>query len=242
MKEKIEKVVREVVLEFLKSKNIQAQESKKELFIVLEEDSNVSQEKIQKILSDLSMKYNVSLCFAKSWTQLPENIKYTKKVDLETEPIEFIKKVILEADLIFLPAPSFSTLAKLALTIDDQDIMRILLEAQFSGKQLLLANDSLIPKGEQKVTTPHSIQQKINSYFKQVREDSVSIVSLRKASKWIENYFENHSKARPIVLAKHVEEVFNEGDQELVVPKNSLVTPMSKEYARNLGISIKYKE
>jgi hypothetical protein len=242
VKEKIEKIVREVVLEYFKSKNMKDPVNKKELFIVLEEVPTISQERIWATLSDLSINYNVSLCLAKSWSKIPENLKYKKKIELETEQIEIIKKEILEADLIFVPALTLSTLAKLALTMDDQVVMRILLEAQFGGKQLLLANDSLIPKGEQKITIPHSIQKKINSYLKQLREDSVGIVSIRNASRWIETYFENYSEARPIVLARHIEEVFNEGNHELLVPQNSLVTPMSKEYARNLGISIKYKE
>ncbi len=239
MKENIESIVRQVVMKYFQEQL--SKEKRKEIFIFLEENDCIPPKTIWEVVSALSQKYSITICMAQSWV-VPQHLEYKKCVVLKEENLEIIKKMVDDSELLFLPAASFSTLAKLALTIDDRIDLQILIQSQLDGRRIVVAKDSFIPKGTQRITIPHSIQQRLQSYMNILREDKVSIITLENAPNWIESYFENVTYGRPIVLAKHVEEVSKEGIKELLVPKNSLITPMGKEYAKNLGISLKQKE
>jgi hypothetical protein len=243
VKEKIEAIVRNVVLEYFKRENNKLLVRDRKIFVFLEENNSFSKKKMWETISEISKSNTIVICLAESNLQVPLEMKQNVTFSLDSkEELDLVNSHLKEAEIVFIPSPTFSTLAKLALTINDSTALNLLVEAQFSGKQLLLANDSIILKGDQKITTPHSIQKKIQSYLKQLREDEVQLVPLKNVAKWLDSYFESDTKKRPIVLAKHIDEISKEGLQELQVPKNSLVTPMSKEYAKDLGISIKYKE
>lgn len=239
MKAEIEQIVREVVMNFFKNKRIEKKPNK--IFVLLEENTILPTDSVWEIVYLLSQKYSVTICKTLDW-EVPTHIKYFDCVIVEKENFELIKKRINESDLLFLPVPSFSTLAKLALTIDDNLILRIVIQAQLDGSRIIVANDSFKPKGTQKVTIPYKVNKRLESYMNTLREDRISIVTLENALNWIDSYFETDTINRPIILAKHIDEFSKEKLTELVVPKNSMITPMAKEQAKNLGISIKKKE
>ncbi|MFD1736618.1 hypothetical protein ACFSCX_08570 [Bacillus salitolerans] len=240
MREKIEELVRQVVVEYVNNERNEEQKRNKKLFVILEGNSMLSKDEIWEVISVLSKSYKISVCVTESPVQIPINSKHESIQVVDTSNMDIVRLRLEEANIVFVPAPSLSTLAKLALTIDDTEILKLLIGAQFAGKPIVVAKDSLIPKGDQKVTTPSSIQKKIHTYLKQLREDQVQVTTLKKVVK--DNYFENFTEHRPIVLAKHIEEVAKEGFDEFQVPTNSIITPLGREYAKDLGISIKYKE
>lgn len=241
MKGNIETIVRQVVTNYYKNQLIEQKQKPNKIFILLEGNNVIPPRFIWEIVSILSQKYSISICMEQGW-QVPANIEYNECVVLEKENLELINKMVNETDLLFIPVASFSTLAKLALTMDDNLFLEILIQAQLDGRQIVVVKDSFIPKGTQKITIPHKVNQRLQAYMNILREDNVSIVYLKNALNWIDSYFESDIKSRSVVLAKHIEEVSKEGDSELLVPKNSLITPMGKEQAKNLRISIRQKE
>lgn len=241
MKDKIEAIVRQVVIDYYNSKvTLPISTRSDHLFILLDEHATSDFPSIEELLRTLSNQYDLTICTPKDFP-LDQEID-CKHLHLIQENLDEIKQEMDRASLLILANSHYSNLAKLALSIDDTLGMWIILQMQLDGKKIVFAEDSLMRKGTQKVTAPHSVNDRIQTYIRQLRQEKVHFVSLAKMAKWLASYFENESTNNHVVLAKHIKEAADEGDQTLIVPKGSLITPMCKDYAKELGIRIKQKE
>jgi hypothetical protein len=240
VKEKIEMLVRKVVMEYLNKDKKSPKEN--QLLIILDDQPIIQPQDFWDEIISIADTYNTTIFLSEKWTSIPEEIKSVKCVPLNENHLDEITEEMQKADVLFYATAGYSTLAKLSLTIDDSLPMWVTIQMQMDGKQILLANDHLIQKGTQKVTTPFTVSKRIKTYIRHLREDKVLLVSLSSASKWLDSYFDSDIGTRHVVLAKHIEEAANQGESQLIVPRNSLITPMCKDYARELGVVIKQKE
>jgi hypothetical protein len=240
VREKIETLVRKIVLDYLNKDKVK--DSNRHILIILDEQHVHDITGLWDEIRRIANQYNTTVLYTGKWSNIPESIPFMKAIPLVEEHFTEIRAEMEKADLLFYANASFATVAKLSLTIDDQLSMWITIQMQMDGKQILLANDQLNHNGTQKVTTPYTVSKRIQSYMRTLREDKVQFVSLSTTSKWLDSYFDSYSGNRHVVLAKHIEEVANQGESLLIVPKNSLITPMCKDYARELGVVIKQKE
>ncbi|HLO11423.1 MAG TPA: hypothetical protein VK190_04125 [Pseudoneobacillus sp.] len=239
MKDKLEMLVRKVVMDYLNKEK--TSQTNKHILVILDDLPGVQTNEVWEQIKLLASNYNTTILYSSKWTNIPENIKCVKCVPLHEEYLNEIRDEMKKADVLFYATSSYSTLAKLSLTMDDDLSMWITIQMQMNGKQILLANDHYTQKGTQRITTPFTVSKRIRSYFRQLREDKVQFVSLSQTCKWLDSYFDNFTESRHIVLAKHIEEAAKLGESQLIVPKNSLITPMCKDYARELGVLIKQK-
>lgn len=240
VKDKIELLVRKMVMDYLNKDKKSS--TNKQIIILLDDNPSNQTTVVWNEIKSLTNSYNITLFISDKWTSVPEDITCVKSIPLDEKYMDEIQEEMQKADVLLNATASYSTVAKLSLTMDDSLPMWITIQMQLNGKQILLANDSIKQKGTQKITTPFTVSKRIQSYLRVLREDKVQLVSLVSASKWLDSYFDNFTENRHVVLAKHIEEAAKLGESQLIVPKNSLITPMCKDYARELGVLIKQKE
>jgi hypothetical protein len=240
VKDKIELLVRKMVKDYL-NKDKKSSRTK-QLLIILDDQPVMKINDVWNDIKIIASNYNTSILLSEKWTNVPDDMKYVTTVPLDEVHLDKIQQEMQKADVLLYATASYSTLAKLSLTLDDNLSMWITIQMQLNGKQILLAKDQFIQKGTQKITTPFTVAKRIQSYIRTLREDKVHVVTLAAANKWLDSYFDNFTENRHVVLAKHIEEAANLGEAELIVPKNSLITPMCKDYARELGVKILQKE
>lgn len=240
MEDNIEKLVRKVVMEYLK-KDI-ALQTNKHLLVILDDHPTIQTKEVLNEIDSISSNYNTTILISDKWKSVIEEMKCVKSVPLNETYMEEIKQEMQKADVLLFATASYSTLAKLSLSMDDSLSMWITIQMQMDGKQIVLSKDHLIQKGTQKITAPFTVSKRIQTYIRQLREDKVQLVHLSHTSKWLDSYFDSNIESRHVVLAKHIEEAAKQGESQLIVPKNSLITPMCKDYARELGVLIKQKE
>jgi hypothetical protein len=240
VKEKIEMLVRKMVMEYL-NKDKKSPKNQ-QVLIILDDQPIIQRDDIWTKLKTIAAHYKTTLLITDSWSNVPEDLKHVKYVPLHEGHMEEIAEEMQKANVLLHATASYSTLAKLSLSIDDCLSMWVTVQMQMDGKQILLASDQLNQKGTQKITTPFTVSKRIQAYIRQLREDKVQLMSLSTACKSLDSYFDSFTESRHVVLAKHIEDVAKLGESELIVPKNSLITPMCKDYARELGVVIKQKE
>jgi hypothetical protein len=240
VKDKIELLVRKMVMDYLNKDKKTTMN--KQIIVMLDDYPSIDTSVVWKEIKSLTSRYNITLFASEKWTSIPEELNCVKVIPLTETHLEKLQDEMQTADLLFYATASYATLAKLTMTIDDNLSMWITIQMQLNGKQIVLANDEIMQKGTQKITSPFTVTKRIQSYLRILRDDKVQLVSLATISKWLDSYFDSFTENRHVVLAKHIEEAAKQGETQIIVPKNSLITPMCKDYARELGVLIKQKE
>jgi hypothetical protein len=240
VKDKIEMLVRKVVMEYLNKEK--APPTNHQVLVILDDQPNIQANAVMDEVKLIASNFDTTILATDKWINESDTTKLGKVIHLDEMQIDDIKVEMEKADVLLHATAGYSTLAKLSLTLDDSLSMWIMIQMQMDGKQILLAKDHLEQKSTQKISTPFTVAKRIQTYLKQVREDKVQVVTLSSTCKWLESYFDSFINKRYVVLAKHIEEAANNGESLLIVPKNSLITPMCKDYARELGVLIKQKE
>ncbi|OZM58308.1 hypothetical protein CIB95_01685 [Lottiidibacillus patelloidae] len=237
MKNKIEAIVREVVLNYFKEKNGQH----KKLLILLNYETP-NQNEVWDLVGTLSKTYDVTLCVSEKWTTVPNTINVAEVIAIDGLTDQTMTEMASNVDALFLPTISYGFLAKLAMTIDDEKALALCIHFQLVGKKLIVAKDAIARKGEQKLLMPHSIQERISTYISQLVKDGVSVLKMKEVEKWLQQNVDAIQVKKPVLLAKHIVEIAEEGDNELQLSKNTVISPLGKDMARELGISLKMKE
>ncbi|MHC0037031.1 hypothetical protein [Pseudoneobacillus sp. C159] len=240
MKEKIEMIVRKVVMDYFnKEKN---SPKHKQVLVILDQQPAMDADVIWKKLKSISSHFNTTILVTEKWTKVPDDINFVKQIPLNEDHLVDIGAEMVRADVLLYATANHSTLAKLAMTMDDSLSLWITIQMQFDGKPIILAKDFLQKSGTKLITTPFSVSKRIDTYISQLRDDKVQLLPLANVSKWLDSYFDSFTDKRHVVLVKHIEAAASLGKSELVVPKNSLITPMCKDFARELGVKISQKE
>ncbi|MEQ6376744.1 hypothetical protein RZN25_07915 [Bacillaceae bacterium S4-13-56] len=242
MQEKIETLVRQVVAEFLQNESQKSGTPVKKypVFILIDQQPDEVPSAVWEKIQKLDEHYHITVCTPSSIT-IPASLTDTHLI-LSEDHLSNIKNALRKSELLILANSQYSHLAKLALTIDDTLGMWILIQTQLNGKKIVMLKDSLTSTGSQVVTAPHQVSDRVQSYIRQLQQERISFVTLKQLGQWLDSFFEESSPPRHTVLAKHIQQVANDGERILEVPEDSLITPMSKDLARELGVSIKQKE
>jgi hypothetical protein len=240
VKDKIELLVRKMVMDYL-NKDKKSPRNK-QLLLILDDQPAIKTSGVWNDIKTIASNYHTTILVSEKWTNVPDDIRFETTVPLDEKYLDKIQEEMQKADVLLYATASYSTLGKLSLTLDDNLSMWVTIQMQLNGKQILLANDHFIQKGTQNITTPFTVAKRIQSYIRTLREDKVHVVSLTTVGKWLDSYFDSFTENRHVVLAKHIEEAAKLGELQLTVPKNSLITPMCKDYARELGVKILQKE
>lgn len=240
MRDKVKSLVQQALKELLDSRN---SSRKKEKLLVLLVYHSSKQEEVWDRVGSLAENYDITLVCGEKWRDIPEDLTdVVVSMDMVDIDEERFLDVLRDVNLLYVPVVSYGLITKLALTIDDDVPSWLAVQMQLDGKEILLASDSIHRRSYQRFFIKPGVEKRIASYVRQVQQDGVYVVPIAKAERKITSILSKFHRKRPLVLARHVEELARSGERELVVPKESLITPMGKDAARELGITIKQVE
>lgn len=234
LKQKILSVVQQVLFDFLIQKKMDS--SDKHILIILAYESE-DPSQVWDVARKVCEAYPTYIAYTEEWRPVPDHTgaEYTFLLDKTNKFV--LKQINQLTDLIVFPVISFRFLAKLALLIDDELAVHAAMQMQLDGKRVLIGKDQIEIPVLKKLTVPGAFRDKIQTYLNQLRRDHVEWARLNELLASISNGATRPLK-RPVLLAKHIEELAAEGQYELVVPTQTVVTPMSKELAKQYGVSI----
>ncbi|MEH7502680.1 hypothetical protein V7152_11790 [Neobacillus drentensis] len=183
--------------------------------------------------------YEVTLLLTKEWLPLQEQWNGMSYALIEEMPQQELSAMIEKSTVLVVPAASYRLLSKLALTMDDEAAVWVAIQYQLHGKPIVIANNGVEPNVYQQIHTPHSVQERLQSYIRKIQTDQVKWVPLNKLVKTVDKQYAAYQDKQSLILAKHVERAYQDGLKQIDVPLKSRVTPSAKDLARDLKIQIK---
>jgi hypothetical protein len=194
---------------------------------------------VLEAVTSLLDTYDVTLLLTKEWLPLQAPWNGVSFVLIEEMAQQELGALIEKSAVLVVPQASYRMLSKLALTMDDEDPVWVALQFQLLGKPIVIANNGVEPNVYQQIHAPHSVQERLQSYIRQIQTDQVKWVPLNKLVKAVDEQYAAYREKQSLILAKHVERAFQDGLKEIEVPVKSRVTPAAKDLARDLKIEIK---
>ncbi|MGM8211297.1 hypothetical protein ACLIBH_00740 [Virgibacillus sp. W0430] len=230
MRDYVVSIVKQTIHEFLQQDRSNRAE---QILVLLPEESSIYD---MQHLNQLAATYNLTLAVTNEDFQPDENVPVINVARVaENER----KLLVNEFDLLYVPTISHGFLAKLSLLIDDTKPIWLTLHMLLEGKPVILGQDQIIRKRSSLFFPKPSIEKKVQNYMKQLMGDGVTFCSQNKVAAKISSVLAKEKNRRPLVLAKHIEELVRDGEKEVTIPAQSIVTPMAKDAARELGMAIK---
>ncbi|MFJ5714797.1 hypothetical protein [Neobacillus sp. NPDC093127] len=194
---------------------------------------------ILEAVTPLLNSYEVTLILSKDWLQATTKLSGKTYVLLEETSQQELNAIMEKSAVLVVPAASYQLISKLALTIDDELAVWLAIQYQLVGKPIVIANDYVEPNVYQQIYAPHSVQERLQSYIRQIQADDVKWVPLKKLIPTVEDQYKDFQEKKALILAKHVEKADRDGLREIVVPSWCKVTPSAKDLAKELKIDIK---
>ncbi|WP_223590466.1 hypothetical protein [Neobacillus bataviensis] len=237
VKTKVKMLVQQVVEAYLKEQ-LQGKEKEKLSIAILLGYQSQNPSVVLEAVTSLIDSYEVTLILSKDW--LPSHAALGGKpyVLLDETSQQELNRIVESCSTLVVPVASYRLLSKLALTMDDELAVWLALQYQLLGKPVVIAKDYIEPNVYQLIHAPHSLQERLQSYIRQIQADQVKWVPLSKLAQTVDAQQTAYKEKQSLILAKHVEKAFQDGLKEIVVPDKSRVTPSAKDLAKELKIQI----
>ncbi len=238
VKERVKSLVLQVVKAYL-SEQVEEVDTHS-IAILLNHPSSYS-EGIMEAVSTLADKYDVTILVSENWQASQE--KWAANTILLNNETSFtqLNEVLEKTKLLVIPVASFHLLSKLALTMDDDQAIWLAIQYQLQGKPVVIANDDVELNVYEQIFSPHSVQERIQGYIRQIQKDEVKWVSLKDIVKTVDTQITSYDEKAPLLLSKHIEKAMRDGLETINLPANSRVTPSAKDLARELNVKIQKK-
>ncbi|MCG1021202.1 hypothetical protein [Sutcliffiella horikoshii] len=191
---------------------------------------------ILKAVTEMKSSFQVRIAASKEWEELLEG--EGEVLPLEGAVYQELEALWTSTDLLILPVASFQLVAKLALMLDDDRAAKTAIQFQLLGKPVVIANNEVELGVYQQILAPHSVQEKLQTYMRTTQKDQVKWVPLNQLVRIAKEQHKLYQEKQPLVLAKHMERASRENVKAIKVPKNSKITPVAKDMARELKIQI----
>jgi hypothetical protein len=189
-------------------------------------------------IAPLLDSYDVTLMVTKEWLSSFPTLAEEHYLLLEETTTEDIKHLVERSSILVVPVASYSLLSKLALTIDDEVPVWVAIQYQLQGKPIVIASNHVEPNVYQQILTPHTVQNRLQSYIRQIRSDRVKWEPLRKLTSAVEEQLKAYREKQALILGKHIETAHQDGLKQLVIPKESRITPVAKDLAKELKVEL----
>lgn len=207
--------------------------------VVLLSGEYENKESVWQHLRHLSQKFNILLVSGNEWAKNPEDLDNVKTIALnEIDRYSFLKR-LEKVNVIYLPVVSYSLLAKVALTLDDDLLSWLVIQMQLKGKKLIFANDFF--NQTTNVLAAQSIKERINAYARQIQKDGISLFPMSRVTEKLLRHKIDQPEI-PLLLERHIEAFYKNGTRKIKLTKKSLISPLGKDRARELGIKIERGE
>lgn len=232
VKMKVKMLVQQAVEAYLKEQN-QVEQTKS--IAVLLNYQSVQPKLVLEAVSLLFNSYDITLIVSKDWTPFFKDRSYYLLEDLSQQEL---KGIVERTSLLVVPAASYQFVSKLALTMDDEIAVWLSIQYQLDGKPIIAANNHIELNAYQQILAPHSVQERLQSYIRQIQADQVKWVPLSKLNNAVTDEWNRYKEKKPLILEKHIQTAHRDGLSEIVLPGKSQVTPAAKDLAKELKIQI----
>lgn len=184
----------------------------------------------------ISDTYEVQVGVTDDWQDVPENFPSTIENISDLDRYELLDN-LHKVDLMYVPVVSYGLLAKMALTIDDDLLSWLIIQLQMAGKRILLADDELQINASNR-QAHQSVANRIQSYWRQLERDGIEVTSKMQ----FQTGNKDHQQAKKTLLSvKQIEMLSSTGVKEIFIPKNQVITPLAKDRARELEITLHWE-
>lgn len=211
--------------------------------------------RIEKILSLKEKGLDISIGFS----FMAEKVIDTKKIIDILKPIEVYReedivdfpRIIKNYDLVIGPNITMNTLSKVSLGIIDSFVPNVIWTFLYQGKKVYLDYHSVTNfLGDS--TKSSEIQNVINNHIKslekmgaiEIKENNyLEKIIIDTKTPGINNSVEKSRSETPITNRKLITEkdmvIIAETSKSIIVEKGTVITPLAKDKARQLGVEIK---
>ena len=230
----IEYIVQEVVKK-INSQNIIEEFSPKEKILVAITGSTNNLEQIVLELRKISKNYDLSLVFSEAAKNIIDENVFSEFHIIKDFSIKNYDEILSKNNIILLPLLTKNTVAKLVVGIRDNAVTNLVSKALLLEKRVIAAYDSCIVNNE----VPYA--KLINSNVEKLKDYGLIFVQAKELADYMLNKKDleiNSLRERNVITAKDLKDLY---DKKIIISKNTVVTTLAKERAKENQIVFEEK-
>ena len=230
----IEYIVQEVVKK-INSQNIIEEFSPKEKILVAITGSTNNLEQIVLELRKISKNYDLSLVFSEAASNIIDENMFSEFHIIKDFSIKNYDEILSKNDIILLPLLTKNTVAKLVVGIRDNAVTNLVSKALLLEKRVIAAYDSCIVNNE----VPYA--KLINSNVEKLKDYGLIFVQAKELADYMLNKKDleiNSLREKNVITAKDLKDLY---DKKIIISKNTVVTALAKERAKENNIVFEEK-
>ncbi len=230
----IEYIVQEVVKK-INSQNIIEEFSPKEKILVAITGSTNNLEQIVLELRKISKNYDLSLVFSEAASNIINENVFSEFHIIKDFSIKNYDEILSKNDIILLPLLTKNTVAKLVVGIRDNAVTNLVSKALLLEKRVIAAYDSCIVNNE----VPYA--KLINSNVEKLKDYGLIFVQAKELADYMLNKKDleiNSLREKNVITAKDLKDLY---DKKIIISKNTVVTTLAKERAKENQIVFEEK-
>ena len=230
----IEYIVQEVVKK-INSQNITEEFSPKEKILVAITGSTNNLEQIVLELRKISKNYDLSLVFSEAASNIINENVFSEFHIIKDFSIKNYDEILSKNDIILLPLLTKNTVAKLVVGIRDNAVTNLVSKALLLEKRVIAAYDSCIVNNE----VPYA--KLINSNVEKLKDYGLIFVQAKELADYMLNKKDleiNSLREKNVITAKDLKDLY---DKKIIISKNTVVTTLAKERAKENNIVFEEK-
>ena len=230
----IEYIVQEVVKK-INSQNITEEFSPKEKILVVITGSTNNLEQIVLELRKISKNYDLSLVFSEAASNIINENVFSEFHIIKDFSIKNYDEILSKNDIILLPLLTKNTVAKLVVGIRDNAVTNLVSKALLLEKRVIAAYDSCIVNNE----VPYA--KLINSNVERLKDFGLIFVQAKELADYMLNKKDleiNSLREKNVITAKDLKDLY---DKKIIISKNTVVTTLAKERAKENKIVFEEK-
>ena len=230
----IEYIVQEVVKK-INSQNITEEFNPKEKILVAITGSTNNLEQIVLELRKISKNYDLSLVFSEAASNIIDENMFSEFHIIKDFSIKNYDEILSKNDIILLPLLTKNTVAKLVVGIRDNAVTNLVSKALLLEKRVIAAYDSCIVNNE----VPYA--KLINSNVEKLKDYGLIFVQAKELADYMLNKKDleiNSLREKNVITAKDLKNLY---DKKIIISKNTVVTTLAKERAKENQIVFEEK-
>ena len=230
----IEYIVQEVVKK-INSQNITEEFNPKEKILVAITGSTNNLEQIVLELRKISKNYDLSLVFSEAAKNIIDENVFSEFHIIKDFSIKNYDEILSKNDIILLPLLTKNTVAKLVVGIRDNAVTNLVSKALLLEKRVIAAYDSCIVNNE----VPYA--KLINSNVEKLKDYGLIFVQAKELADYMlkkKDLEINSLREKNVITAKDLKDLY---DKKIIISKNTVVTTLAKERAKENQIVFEEK-
>lgn len=230
----IEYIVQEVVKK-INSQNITEEFNPKEKILVAITGSTNNLEQIVLELRKISKNYDLSLVFSEVASNIIDENMFSEFHIIKDFSIKNYDEILSKNNIILLPLLTKNTVAKLVVGIRDNAVTNLVSKALLLEKRVIAAYDSCIVNNE----VPYA--KLINSNVEKLKDYGLIFVQAKELADYMlkkKDLEINSLREKNVITAKDLKDLY---DKKIIISKNTVVTTLAKERAKENQIVFEEK-